>query len=63
MNELTVLQIRNYLIEALLAFEADPADDQFQEGYKAAVKTMYEDLFMTTEERALNRKCDDTHAN
>lgn len=55
MADLTVGTIKEYLETAVKAFRDDPADTDFQEGYQAALLGMYEDLFMTQEERSFNR--------
>ena len=57
MSDLTVALIKQYVEDGIKAFVGDPADDEFQRGFMAAFRSMYEDLFMTPEERRLTRQC------
>lgn len=55
-NRHTVESIRKYLTEAREGFVDDPPQSQYQVGFKACVDALWEDLFMTTEERKLSRR-------
>ncbi len=47
--------IKTYLEHAIASFDGDPPDNEFLRGYEDALKSVYEDLFMTTEERIAAR--------
>ena len=52
---ITVEEIKKYIEETISSFKNDPPDTDFQCGYLAAYMSIYEDMFMTREERVLNR--------
>jgi hypothetical protein len=44
-GEPTIEEVQEYLLNAIMSFDSDPADSPFQRGYKTACETIYADLF------------------
>ena len=55
-NGETVTSIRGYLEKAIEGFKADPADSNFNDGYLACLQSLFEDWFLTQEQRREIRK-------
>ena len=53
-KHLTLQDVLDYLHNALIGFEDDPPDTEFQEGYEQALKDMVDDLIGRRTENTLH---------